>query len=363
MRDLRALAYQRLPVSTALKQGALGLAVLALAACEGSVGFSGLQAEWERTRSGPYYVVSVAEDRAVVSAKGRQVAIEPAEGFCLAEESIETSGRSAFALIGDCALDTPVEDAERGDRGELHLPRGVPGIITVSISGQAGIADRAGLEGLASFLQTPDGRQMLGRGSDSSKVKVVEARRIGAGVFVLVDDPGQDVVPILDPRFWRGFIEVNDRLAVVTVSGFRANPLGSDRMLKYLVNQMQTLAVANNEPINEPQQVMIARADGAGGDASDGVPLSEVRREAFEVTVVGTDGALLWPVPTPRPVRPSRVVDAGSGDETFAATPPPRGRPGSSAAAGGPDASNPDQAATRFAPERAPSAPRRPGNA
>lgn len=362
-----------------------------LAGCELQQGFSGLNAEWERARTGPYHVVSVAEDRAVISAKGRQVAIEPAEGFCLAQDALETSLRSAFALIGDCALDASPAEAPLGAHGELQLPRGVPGIITVSVSGQADIGSEEGQTELVRFLESPDGQMMLGRGVGSSGVEVVESRRIGSGVYVLVDDANADLVPVLDPRFWRGFIEVNDRLAVVTVSGFRASPLGTEQMLKYLVNQIQTLARANREPIYETQQTLIAERSGQDEERGEtgALALTELEPEPLVAAVIGIpsetsvlDDPALWPVPSSRP--DGRKVDR-SGELPGLASSIPTRRPGGTAVAdvmqstaaakilhnsattevsvtGSAEAIR-ETDATRFAPERAPRAPRRPGNA
>ncbi|MEM7320565.1 MAG: hypothetical protein AAF408_16285, partial [Pseudomonadota bacterium] len=125
-------------------------------ACE-NTGVSGRDAEWARISSKPFHVVRAGHKRAILSVNGRQVAVVPASGFCLSEESIETSGRSAFVLIGDCAVDGP-EATARSARGELKLPKSIPGIMTVSISGDKGFAasgSGAGtLDGLEEFIKS-----------------------------------------------------------------------------------------------------------------------------------------------------------------------------------------------------------------
>ena len=406
-------------------------AALILGGCDDQ-GFSNVGAEWDRRAAGPYYVVSASPARAVVSAKGRQVAIEPAKGFCLARESVETTGRSAFALIGDCALDSSTASAPRGARGELQLPRGLPGIITVSVSGDPGFEGGAGdesLEGLSKFLDTAEGRRMLGRSGNGNSVKVVESRRIGDGVYVMVDDSNEGVVPILDPKFWRAFIELNDRLAVVTVSGFRDRPLGREEMLKHLVSQVQTLRLANASPINEPGILIADR----GTRRADVQSLSDLVPQTISVIETGTvppeeevlaAGPDVSPAPPPRPggavdasadLSPEEASDeAGSGDEptelaaapydsvlpapatrtgaespvqggTVAGTPATPTQPAeqpevetavlinpavdpsaseADAAAGGAGdgetPAEPDLKPTRFAPESAPAAPKRP---
>ena len=391
------------------------LVVATLPSCE-QQGFSGVSEEWDRRRAGPYYVVSAAPDRAVVSAKGRQVAIEPADGFCLARESVETTGRSAFALIGDCALDTSTASAPRGSRGELQLPRGLPGIITVSISGDPGFGERSdeSLNDLSAFLDTSEGRKLLGRSGRGGTVTVVETRRIGDGVYVLVDDAAENAVPVLDSTFWRAFVELNQRLTVVTVSGFKDRPLGRDEMLKYLVEQIQTLQVANRFPINETG-ILVADRGRRDREArvqalSDLVPtlgVVETGTAAQETAEVEEEalaaGPDLAPEPLPRPggaeateaVAPTseETVTATSpetGEQTELATlataeetvPQPAARPDGASdgaedtaaaltnpasntgddVADAPAQADPDLAPTRYAPASAPAAPRRPAS-
>ena len=336
------------------------LGVAALSACD-DPGFSGVGAEWDRRHAGPYYVVSASPDRAVVSAKGRQVAITPAKGFCLARESVEATERSAFALIGDCALDSSTAAAPRGARGELQLPRGLPGIITVSVSGDPGFqggADDKSLNDLSTFLDTSEGRRLLGRSGNGSSAKVVESRRIGDGVYVMVDDSNDGVVPVLDPKFWRAFVELNDRLAVITVSGFRDRPLGREEMLEHLVAQVQTLRVANRYPINETGILVAERGSRRQAEVQS---LSDLVPQTISVVETGTAeaeeqvaaaGPDISPAPPPRPGSDAEIdaeplaADsndaAGSGDaETEiaaaapydSALPAPASRPGSASTA------------------------------
>ncbi|MEM1300892.1 MAG: hypothetical protein AAGH68_16605 [Pseudomonadota bacterium] len=299
-----------------LLTSALLVGVQVISGCEGQfpleAGYSNVRAELDRTK--PYHVVALSEDRAVISAKGRQVAIEPAKGFCLAEDSVEASARSAFALIGDCALDKAPDKSKRSARGELKLPPSVPGIITVSVSGNPKFDGSNGLDGLEGFLKTPAGKKLLGRGADSSAVKVKETRQMSEGVYVLVEDKGDDVLPVLSKRFWRGFVEVNDRLAVVTVSGFRANPLGKEEMLGHLVDQVKTLAVANRDPVNEPYQsrtLLASRSRSAPAPESrveaGPVALSDLKPEALEVVVVETTEPAKVPLPQQRPDLPEEA--------------------------------------------------------
>ena len=96
-----------------------------IAACD-QRGLSGRDAELARLRGDGFQVVKATHSGAVINAQGQPVMVDPAPGFCLAEDSIETSRRSVFLLIGDCAVEGPATD-EKDTRGELQLPKAVPG--------------------------------------------------------------------------------------------------------------------------------------------------------------------------------------------------------------------------------------------
>jgi len=325
-----------------------------------------MQAEREPNAARPLYIVSAGHDRAIVSARGRRVTIKPSDGLCLVEDSVETSERSAFALIGDCVLERGRIDDPRDSRAALQLPRSVPGIITVSILGDPGLD--GGVDSpdeLGELLKAPEGWRMLRRSADGGPVLVVEIRRIGDGVYVLVWDDGAPLVPapVLDQRFWRAFIELNDRLAVVTFSGFRDRPLGEDRMLEHLVDQVQTLAAANGESDDEDSKALIAQAtdprlviwsnasidegigEGARQLADSDLPIPVARRERR------TDVILPPPNPRRRPPDARWGVAGGDADEAR----PAIGGPLPEGEAEDED----DRTATSLAPETAPAAPRR----
>ena len=301
-------------------------------------GFSGRDAEWTRTHGpGDFAVVSASHSRAVVSALGQQVAVEPANGFCLAEEAIETSDRSAFLLLGDCAIEDPAQSVPPAE-GALDLPTGVPGIITVSISGDPGFSrlgsDAGDLADLQSFVGTPEGRALLGRGGDGDDVTVADTRRIGNTLYVLVEDTDGGV-PVLAPRFWRAFLELNERLAVVTISGFRDRPLPEEEMLRHLGDQVRQLQVANSEPVNEVPVQLAEAPSRARASAWQSLSWGRTEEELIEDEAGGT--------PLVTDLRPTSIIVASeSGEQDFWPVPERRGtgRPASGPppAQGGPDA-------------------------
>lgn len=325
-----------------------------LTGCDASFrGFSGRDAEWQR-QHGAFLVVDAEPKRAVVSADGNQVVVEPAAGFCLATDSIETSERSIFILIGDCVLDGP---GDAVSPAALDSPT-MPGIVTVSISGDPGFSRSGGsdrdLTDLESFLETKDGRALLGRGGNGTEVKVLDTRRIGHVLYVLVDDDDGDAAPVLAPEFWRAFVELNDRLAVVTVSGFRQRPMNENDMLHHLALQVHQLQVANQVPPDEmppdepPVEVAlrsppeIATSGSGGGLVGVGSKVVDLG-----VTTTGKAGQGGWPLPPRRPSEARGWKAAGDDEGRLAsrAVPaPPLARPAHSAGR---------------APETAPLAPQR----
>lgn len=279
-------------------------ASLFTAACE-QKGFSGVQAEWDRRKAQQFYVVAASSEAAVISALGKELAIRPADGFCLSRESIETSEKSAVALIGDCALEADVSTAKRSARGELKLPRALPGIITVSISGDPLSGNQGNFEpdDIEAFLQSAQGRSLIGRTQDGSKVKVRESRRDGDAVYVLVEDKNSGPIPVLSDTFWRAFMTVQDRLAVITINGFRARPLGVETMLDHLSHQVVAMQSANSggladtkrliarsAPI-DAERIASAETGGVAASAPRQTSLRDLQPTSIIVSTTGTDTA------------------------------------------------------------------------
>lgn len=356
----------------------------ALAGCEG-VGFSGRDAELARQRAGDFYVSTASREGAILVARGQNVAVEPAPGFCLAEDSIETSDRAAFVLIGDCAIDAP-DSGERGERGEMTLPRAVPGIMTVSISGDEGIGGGS-LERLRSFLATAGGKAMLGRAGTATPVQIRESREVDGVLFVHLEDSGNAPIPVFQSHFWRAFIDLNGRMTVATISGFREKPMESEEMLAYLVSQVQTLQAANVGIPRKPT-TMIARAapsaDAKPAETTEpAIPdvealvaappsaesTSEAKTPGMEIAVLEPPEEDVAPSATETDASDAALSGGGSGGVL-----PPRRPQGVTLAPPAEDASAtpsgaevaaqapavPPEAAALFAPRRAPPAPLRP---
>ncbi len=293
-------------------------------------GLPGMRDEWERRRAEQFFVLSASNEAAVISALGREVAIKPADGFCLSRESIETSDKSAVALIGDCALEADVSQAKRSSRGELRLPRALPGIITVSISGDPNTSETSfDFDEIEEFLQSPQGMGLVGRTPDGSKVRIRESRREGDAVYILVEDKNAGPIPILSDTFWRAFVTLKDRLAVITINGFRASPLGVETMLGHLSEQVDAMQQANSgslagtkrliaqsRPI-DAERIASAETGGVSTSAPQQTDLRDLTPTSIIVSTTGTGPKPATPQPKPAATLNSAetVADAAPASE------------------------------------------------
>ncbi|MEM9148537.1 MAG: hypothetical protein AAGC57_20440 [Pseudomonadota bacterium] len=295
-------------------------------------GESGLAAELDRLRApGPFRYDEIGRDQAVVVARGRRVVLRAVEGLCLTQGAMDVSQEAAFAVVADCIG----EDGAAIDAAAGTLPPSFGGLLAISISGEPMFAGETGrataLRRLRDFLGTAPGLALLGRNGSGASVELVDARQIGDALYVHVHDSQEDALALFAPGFWRAFVELNGRLAMVTVSGFRDLDVEPEAMLSLLAGQLAELRRVNGGAAFQDE---INLAEGAGA------ALSDVRLAATDPTEGLEDlrGQLAARKPAPRQV------------------PVPSSRPG----AGSSQTAAVDQG-TRLAPETAPLAPPRPG--
>ena len=228
------------------------LGAMALAGCE-NIGVDGLEAELARARSVTgFAVISSNADRAVFAARGQRIVVQPPNGYCLDEGSVDVSRLAAFALVTDCLQDR-LEELENGSGAgkvrKISLPRSFPGILTVSISGEPAFDhSQQALDGFEAFIRTEPGRKLLGRGNGTVPGKVIATRQVGGALYVLVEGRGTADDGFLAPRFWRAFIDINDRLVLVTVSSFSDRLIAEDAMMGFLAQQIAHLRNVNDLP-------------------------------------------------------------------------------------------------------------------
>jgi hypothetical protein len=148
--------------------------------------------------------------RQKVTVAGRAVTIAAPPGFCIDEGSTRVDSAGAFVLMRDC-----------DGNPEARPPRAA---LTASVSsgGLTGEGDAASdtLLELGDYLATPDGLALVGRSARAGRVRVLAQQVSNDVLFVLVEDRGPQPIAGLDRTFWRAFLEVNDRMTVLSVLGF-----------------------------------------------------------------------------------------------------------------------------------------------
>ncbi len=207
-----------MPISERLRAvGALVLVAGLLAACDPAA-LSGVPS---RTR------VDVADLPVVVTA--------PA-GFCIDRESTRRVDDGAFVLMTDCALLGGTPDPARPPLGAAFTATILPG----SLAGE-GAAPTAALDEVGAFLRTPEGRAMLGGG----RVAVLRSVPGDGALFVLIEDGAGPPMPGVSARYWRGFVALDGRFAVLTALPFESGRMDEQAALEGLASLAANLRRAN----------------------------------------------------------------------------------------------------------------------
>lgn len=212
-----------------------GLGLLALCAATACAPIDPLGAPPE----GPVTLVSYGAHQAEVDAAGRRVVVRAPAGGCLSEEMMSFDGAAAFMMVEDCRP----EDAPADDPTPLR---------TISI-GAAGLTDgRDGGDALVvldSFLASDAGRAELGLGGPPETVEFLDSLQDGDALYVLFEDRGATLGPIAG-RACRAFLEVNDRVALVTVASLASSGTDDGTLFAHARAMVAALRLAN--PVPEP---------------------------------------------------------------------------------------------------------------
>lgn len=323
----------------------------------------------EKRKLGNFSIDFADTERAVFTANGNRVELRPVPGFCIAPESVDIGPASGFAMIGDC----PAEQTRTG----VDLPRTIPAIVSVSVAEDPIFGPQSprgtALGDLERFLGTPAGLASVSRGGKAETVTIRETRQIGDALYVLVEDRDPEALPMLDQRFWRAFVELNGRMVLVTLSGFREGPMDSDLMLAHLAAQVGALRLANGGTVPAEEQRLAAaagtgegrrlavRASVAPETAPPALPRPAPEAEVVEIAVVddgtavlsaagGATGAAAAPVAALRPGVTAETVETVDLGEAFSLGGDEPAAPAAPTSEGG----------TERAPVTAPAAPSRP---
>jgi hypothetical protein len=212
-------------VGDAFRAGVLALAGLLVAGCDPAA-----MAAMSGTGS---------PSRAKVTVAGRSVVIAAPPGFCVDQPSTTMTNAGAFVLMSDCAL--------LDHRSGRRTPVGAALTASVSSGGLGGEGDdeAATLDDLEGFLDTADGRALVGRSGRADRVRILSKQREGEVLYVLVEDRGRQPIAGIDPRFWRAFLEVNGRMTVLSVIGFEGSGPGLQDALDQLAAAAAAIRAAN----------------------------------------------------------------------------------------------------------------------
>ena len=200
----------------------LALAVLALAACDPAS-------------------MGDAPTRTTVNVAGGPVGIAGPRGCCIDRDTLNVSEAGAFALLGDCG------ELGGGGGALARSPQGAALTASISAGGLAGEGDdpASSLAELAEYAQTREGRALLGRSGRADTVRILATRPQDDVLFVLVEDRGPQMIGGVSPRFWRAFLEVRDRMAVLSVLGFETGGLDEQTSLNLLASFVASMQAAN----------------------------------------------------------------------------------------------------------------------
>lgn len=154
-----------------------------------------------------------APTRAKFDVAGVPVTIAAAPGWCIDQKSARKTADGAFVLLTDCGL--------LGKPGAKVGRKGVA--LTASISDGSlfeAEGDADGLADLQDFAASREGRAVLGRSGQASRVRILATQASGGVYYVLVEDRGKLPIEGLDRQFWRAFLDVNGRTVALSSLGF-----------------------------------------------------------------------------------------------------------------------------------------------
>lgn len=149
------------------------------------------------------------------------LAIAGPSGFCVDDPATRIDRDGAFVLLGDCGL------LGKGPAGAR--PKGAVLTASLDASGAGSVTE------IGRLAETAAGRALVGQSGSGARVKVLATRKAEGAVFLLVEDQGRKPVPGLNSRFWRGFLDIDGHLAVLSVLAFEGGTVDEQEGLNLAV--------------------------------------------------------------------------------------------------------------------------------
>lgn len=257
-----------------------------------------------------YGIHSVSPTHSVIRAGGRNVVVEAASGLCISEDSFASHERGAFLALTQCkSAGRASLSRNPEENGVAAVAPVIPGIISITVIDAPlfGISTRAApLRELRDLLGTAPGQQMLRR-SDAGTAEFIDSQTIGDVLYVRARETG--VRPPFAASFWRAFMEVNQRLTLVTFSAHTVRS-GVEPELAQLVRQVVALRKGNGLSVSAEATALLGEVlAGPAGDIAiitdPDIPVPPKRRTPERQTLQGDarpQAPLLTPLAPARPV-------------------------------------------------------------
>ena len=152
-------------------------------------------------------------------------------GYCL--DATNSRPKDGFAVMAPCAV--------FGASVSRNVP---PGIVTFQLGEPGSAAVRGNEAEMGALLKSPQGAALLSASGQAASVTVGGVDRARNRVTVGFTDSAPQEIPGTDPRIWRAFTDLGDRLLTVSVRGPAAAPLDEDDALPLLDRALRGVAVA-----------------------------------------------------------------------------------------------------------------------
>lgn len=182
--------------------------------------------------------LSGAPSRATVDVADVAVVVTAPAGFCVDRESTRRVDDGVFVLMTDCALLAGTVNPARPPLGAAFTATILPGSL-----GGEGSAQAASLDGLRDFVGTAEGRAILGGGAEG--VRLLRAVPGEGALFVLVEDRAGPPMPGVSARYWRAFVALDGRFAVLSALPFESGRMDEQAALDGLAQLAANLRRAN----------------------------------------------------------------------------------------------------------------------
>ena len=165
---------------------------------------------------------------------GGDVRVRGPEGYCV--DQAASDARRGFAVLAGCAL---LSDEA------VVMPR-LDGLITVQFGDENTASVAGNEEPFSAFLMSDAGRRVLSANGDAASLSDVAVVSDRSGVLVRFSDASGPVFAGTSGEQWRGFMDVNGRLATVSVLKFDRNELSRSEAERLLILAMSEIAEANS---------------------------------------------------------------------------------------------------------------------